>query len=76
MLSHSVRLELRDKKLAELSTCGIAVHHAGLDYADRRAIEDGFRDGKLHMIASTSVSFRNISRAVGLTDSCRLWPWV
>ncbi|KIR59314.1 ATP-dependent DNA helicase HFM1/MER3 [Cryptococcus bacillisporus CA1873] len=49
-----VRLELRDKKLAELSTCGIAVHHAGLDYADRRAIEDGFREGKLHMIASTS----------------------
>ncbi|WVQ91135.1 hypothetical protein IAS59_004924 [Cryptococcus gattii] len=49
-----VRLELQDKKLAELSTCGIAVHHAGLDYADRRAIEDGFRDGKLHMIASTS----------------------
>lgn len=52
--SPGARLELQDKKLTELSTCGIAVHHAGLDYGDRRAIEDGFRDGKLHMIASTS----------------------
>ncbi|WVQ77811.1 hypothetical protein IAR50_007501 [Cryptococcus sp. DSM 104548] len=49
-----VRLSLQDNKIAELSTCGIAVHHAGLDYGDRRAIEDGFRDGILHMIASTS----------------------
>ncbi|ODO08415.1 ATP-dependent DNA helicase HFM1/MER3 [Cryptococcus wingfieldii CBS 7118] len=49
-----VRLDLQDKRISELSTCGIAVHHAGLDYGDRRAIEDGFRDGKLHMIASTS----------------------
>ncbi|ODN72827.1 hypothetical protein L202_08260 [Cryptococcus amylolentus CBS 6039] len=48
------RLDLQDKRISELSTCGIAVHHAGLDYGDRRAIEDGFRDGKLHMIASTS----------------------
>ncbi|WVN87673.1 uncharacterized protein L203_102859 [Cryptococcus depauperatus CBS 7841] len=48
------RLDLQDKKLAELSTCGIAIHHAGLDYGDRRAIEDAYRDGKLHMIASTS----------------------
>lgn len=76
MLPKSARLELQDKKLTELSTCGIAVHHAGLDYGDRRAIEDGFRDGKLHMIASTSVSIHNVTPTIGLAHDCRLWPWV
>ncbi|WRT68140.1 uncharacterized protein IL334_005115 [Kwoniella shivajii] len=48
------QLNLKDNKLAALSTCGIAVHHAGLDYADRKAIEQGFIGGKLHMIVATS----------------------
>ena len=44
--------------MAELSSCGIAVHHAGLEYHDRRDIEDAFKEGNLHMIVSTSVSTR------------------
>ncbi|KAK8864653.1 hypothetical protein IAR55_001903 [Kwoniella newhampshirensis] len=47
-------LDLMDSKIAELSTYGIAVHHAGLELSDRRKIEDAFRAGRLHMIVSTS----------------------
>jgi len=49
------KLSLRDSKVAEMSACGIAVHHAGLEYPDRREIEGGFKQGDLHMIVSTSV---------------------
>jgi ATP-dependent helicase YprA (DUF1998 family) len=49
---------LIETKLQELADCGIAIHHAGLEYADRRAIEDAFREGQLYLIVSTSVSDR------------------
>lgn len=52
----SRHVTLIDPKLQELADCGIAVHHAGLEYADRRAIETAFREGQLYLIVSTSVS--------------------
>ncbi|WWD17037.1 hypothetical protein CI109_101474 [Kwoniella shandongensis] len=52
--SESNPVALNDTKIAELTTCGIAVHHAGLDNDDRQRIESAFRDGQLHMIVSTS----------------------
>ncbi|WWD02678.1 hypothetical protein V865_000719 [Kwoniella europaea PYCC6329] len=48
------KIVLQDSKLSDYASCGIAVHHAGLSYPDRRTIEDAFINGKLHMIVSTS----------------------
>lgn len=56
--SPSRHVTLIDPKLQELADCGIAIHHAGLEYADRRAIETAFREGQLYLIVSTSVSDR------------------
>lgn len=42
--------------LQELAQYGVAFHHAGLEYTDRKAVEDGFRDGSLFALVSTSVS--------------------
>ncbi|WWC73232.1 uncharacterized protein I206_107198 [Kwoniella pini CBS 10737] len=50
----NVQLDLKDNKIKEFTNQGIAVHHAGLDYSDRRDIEDGFISGKIHLIVSTS----------------------
>ncbi len=40
-------------KLAQLVKNGVAFHHAGLVHAQREAIENGFREGKLKVIAAT-----------------------
>ncbi|OCF57177.1 hypothetical protein L486_04632 [Kwoniella mangroviensis CBS 10435] len=48
------KIALSDSKLSNYASCGIAVHHAGLTYPDRRTIEDAFINGNLHMIVSTS----------------------
>ncbi|WWC64169.1 uncharacterized protein I303_106777 [Kwoniella dejecticola CBS 10117] len=50
----NVDLLLNDPKIRELTKEGIAVHHAGLDLSDRRAIEEAFISGKLSLIVSTS----------------------
>jgi replicative superfamily II helicase len=76
----SDRIQLNDVKLSEMTKVGVAVHHAGLDYNDRRSIEDGFRyeqtngiktTRKLNVIVSTSVRRRPLK--CGMTDSARPW---
>lgn len=52
----SNKITLKDPKIQALTQTGIAVHHAGLDLLDRRVIEDAFKDSKLHVIVSTTVS--------------------
>lgn len=47
-------LRFKDKKLDVLVASGVAMHHAGIDYADRLAIEEGFRSGSVKVIVCTS----------------------
>jgi len=47
-------MESGDKKTAAIAQNGIAVHHGGLEYPDRRKIEDAFRSGSLMVVISTS----------------------
>lgn len=54
-LTHSRRLELKDSRVQKWTEMGIAVHHAGLEILDRRNIEQGFRESKLHLLVATSV---------------------
>ncbi|RLG22658.1 extensin [Methanosarcinales archaeon] len=41
------------RKLCECVKKGVAFHHAGLDFVQRRIVEKGFRDGILKCITST-----------------------
>lgn len=41
------------RKLGECVKKGVAFHHAGLDFVQRRIVEKGFRDGILKCITST-----------------------
>ena len=41
------------KKLSSCAAGGMAFHHAGLTYQQRRMTEDGFRDGKIKCIVAT-----------------------
>lgn len=45
---------IRDKKLAQLVALGVAFHHGGLEYQDRREIESLFSKSILLVILSTS----------------------
>ncbi|XP_037800665.1 probable ATP-dependent DNA helicase HFM1 [Penaeus monodon] len=45
---------LRDNKLRECLLAGVAYHHAGLDMADRRQVEELFTSGHLPVLVSTS----------------------
>lgn len=42
------------RKLAEHASQGAAFHHAGISYAQRRLIEDAFKQGRLRVLASTT----------------------
>lgn len=51
---NQVANSLRDNKLRELVLFGVGYHHAGLDAADRRAIETMFVAGDLPVLFATS----------------------
>ena len=55
-----------NRSLAETTSAGVAFHHAGLDLADRRAVEEGFLNGNINIICSTS------TLAVGVNLPCYL----
>lgn len=60
--NHNARLPLTDSKIEEMATRGIAVHHAGLELSDRKAIEEAYKKGKLMLLCSTSVRLALSSR--------------
>lgn len=56
------------KKLAELIKFGIAFHHAGLLYRQRKIVEDLFRNKKLKVLVSTTT----LSMGLNLPSFCVL----
>ncbi|KAL6452393.1 HFM1 ATP-dependent DNA helicase MER3 [Candida maltosa Xu316] len=50
----TVNLKLKDRDVASYATKGIAYHHAGLSFADRKQIENSFLNGELKILCSTS----------------------
>lgn len=42
-------------QMVELAAHGVGVHHAGLSFEDRRAVEESFLDGTLQVLVATSV---------------------
>lgn len=55
-LTHSSgKPTFQDSILQDLAQYGVALHHAGLDQVDGKAVEDGFRNGSLFALVSTSV---------------------
>ncbi|KAH9450619.1 hypothetical protein Pst134EB_018149 [Puccinia striiformis f. sp. tritici] len=43
-----------DKKLTELGSQGIGIHHAGLDHSDRRQVESLFASNQISVLCTTS----------------------
>jgi len=41
------------KSLAPIMSKGVAYHHAGLSQGARRAVEEAFREGKIHFVVAT-----------------------
>ena len=52
-------------KLADCVACGIAFHHAGLDYKQRRAVEEGFRERRIKCIVATPTLAAGINLPAG-----------
>ncbi|RUS28853.1 Sec63 Brl domain-containing protein [Jimgerdemannia flammicorona] len=44
------QIRLVDKKLQEMTSYGVAFHHAGLDFQDRRTVESLFMNGTLQVV--------------------------
>ncbi|MCQ2079090.1 MAG: DEAD/DEAH box helicase [archaeon] len=62
------------KKLAECVDCGIAFHHAGLEYNQRRSVEEGFRNRSIKCIVATPTLAAGINlpaRRVIVRDTTR-----
>ena len=55
-----------NRNLVGTTSAGVAFHHAGLNFADRRAVEEGFLNGNINIICSTS------TLAVGVNLPCYL----
>lgn len=60
------KVPVSTKEMNDLVTKGVAYHHAGLDPADRTAIEKGYLKGQLSVICCTS------TLAVGVNLPCHL----
>ena len=62
------------KKLAECVAAGVAFHHAGLEYNQRRMVEDGFRNRTIKCIVATPTLAAGINlpaRRVIVRDTTR-----
>ena len=62
------------KKLADCVSCGIAFHHAGLEYKQRRCVEEGFRSRNIKCIIATPTLAAGINlpaRRVIVRDTSR-----
>ncbi|MDA8326226.1 MAG: DEAD/DEAH box helicase [Nitrospiraceae bacterium] len=65
------------KKLAECAAAGAAFHHAGIIYAQRKLIEDAFRENRIKLLASTTTLAMGLnlpSRRVIIRDWWRYEP--
>ena len=51
---HNDATELANDSLRKAAPDGVAFHHAGLAKDDRNRIEEGFKDGKIQLLFSTS----------------------
>ena len=46
--------EVKNSELKDLLPYGFAIHHAGMNRADRTAVEDMFADGHIQVLVSTA----------------------
>ncbi|KAI4258694.1 MAG: hypothetical protein LQ352_001120 [Teloschistes flavicans] len=60
------KLNAQDLDLKQTLASGVAFHHAGLDIADRHAVEKGFLEGQVNVICCTS------TLAVGVNLPCHM----
>ncbi len=65
------------KKLASCAASGVAFHHAGIIYAQRKLVEDAFRENRIKLLASTTTLAMGLnlpSRRVIIRDWWRYEP--
>ncbi|CAG8956625.1 hypothetical protein HYFRA_00011936 [Hymenoscyphus fraxineus] len=60
------QVSLQNSELQALARCGVAFHHAGLEYHDRQIVENSFLKGNISVICCTS------TLAVGVNLPCHL----